>query len=513
MQMVQGPGWTTSDIKTINGEDHLGIRFVGISIADTLQAGITSITSRARYWSFYSWVIHDFIQNGPEQKSMKEFKQYLKKQEWYYILANIGWSVKNNMTTSGLIGSTKGSAEWNSEQTVFLPVFDYVKDSFGGYGTYRNVLKIVGLTREGNIEKGVQIDRLTSLGKELAEAYEKSIDGTVYYQKYRHSNNPVPREVLIDYGQFGGLSSLHTNALDLPLLTDIFMPKNPSGERGKLRRNSLLYYMSIIQQKAAKPFSFQVWQNLMYDGYFTGTIKVSKELQVVAIGWEIYQARQLITYSLDAIWSFLLDKMSRRIYTTPELISHVLEELSALDFNLNQSIKSIVESLDLQQKDRNNYINLMGSDEKNLISHVWSPILVMLEVYCRFKDRQDFTDLHKNLLTMGGRDSISFKTWFVFVEDYYDQTIEEFLSYIMNYFILDQHQKVALNKVITTKNETYHFVENDGKLYFINDDHPAFNAFRVNQGLSILEDLQLIKGIKGSFMITSLGQVKLSGKN
>lgn len=54
-----------------------------------------------------------------------------------------------------------------------------MKDSFGGYGTYRNVMKIEGVTTVGEEAQGVQIDRVTKpTGKQLAEAFEQSIQGT-----------------------------------------------------------------------------------------------------------------------------------------------------------------------------------------------------------------------------------------------------------------------------------------------------------------------------------------------
>ncbi|WP_413302777.1 hypothetical protein AA0X95_24680 [Bacillus sp. 1P10SD] len=510
MQLIQGPGWTTSNVNTIKGEDHLGIRFVGISIADTLQSGITSITPRARYWAFFAWVLHDFLQYSQSEKSLKEFKRFLKTQEWFYILANIGWAVETKTVTNALIGSTKGVAAWESTQSAFEPVLDYVKDSFGGYGTYRNVMKIVGLTRESNADKGVQIDRMTPLGKELAESFEKSIEGTVFYQRYRHSDVPVPRDVLVEYGSVAGLSSMKYGvSKDLPILTNLFMPKESKSDRGRLRKQSLLYYMNIIRQLRGQRMSFKAWQKTMYDGYYHQKIHVPKELHTVAIGWEIYHARQMFTYSLDSIWSYGLDQMSRRIYTTSELITRVLDELKTAGYDLYQNVRQLEDLIPLQADIRQEYVQNMSSDQRNVVTHVWNALLVLLDIRHRLQNRSDFNELHRGLLTLGGRESISFQSWDHIVEQNQDELVRDFVSYILKYYILGQHQKVALNKIITTKNDTYHFVENDGKLYFINDDRPTFNVFRVNQGLTILEDLQLIKGINGSFSVTPYGQVKL----
>lgn len=50
---MEGPYWTYYKARTVAGEDHLGIKYVAINIADILQNGISSITPRARYWSFF----------------------------------------------------------------------------------------------------------------------------------------------------------------------------------------------------------------------------------------------------------------------------------------------------------------------------------------------------------------------------------------------------------------------------------------------------------------------------
>ncbi|WP_318509121.1 hypothetical protein [Bacillus sp. T3] len=511
MQLAQGPVWTTSNVNTIKGEDHLGIRFVGISIADTLQSGITSITPRARYWSFFAWVLYDFLQYSSSEKSLKEFKRFLKTQEWFYILSNIGWAVKSKTVTNALIGSKKGVSAWVSNQSAFEPVLDYVKDSFGGYGTYRNVMKIIGLTRESNADKGVQIDRLTPFGKELAESFENTIKGTAYYQRYRHSDVPIPRDVLVEYGSVAGLSSMKFGvSKDLPILINLFIPKEPKSDRARLRKQSLLYYMNIINQLPGQKMSFKIWQKTMYDGYYHQKLQLPKELQTVAIGWEIYHARQMFTYSLDSMWSYVLDLMSRRIYTTSELITHVLDELTTAGYDLNQNVHQLGDLIPLHPDTRQEYVQNMSFDERGVVTHIWDALLVLLDVRSRLQNRSEFNEMHSSLLKLGGRESISFKSWDLICEQYQDELVSDFVSYILKYYILDQHQKVALNKIITTKNDTYHFVENDGKLYFISDDRPTFNVFRVNQGLTILEDLQLIKGINGSFSVTPYGQVNLN---
>jgi hypothetical protein len=62
---------------------------------------------------------------------LKESKRFLKTQEWFYILPNIGWVIERKTVTNALIGSTKGVAAWESNQSAFEPVLDYVEDLGG----------------------------------------------------------------------------------------------------------------------------------------------------------------------------------------------------------------------------------------------------------------------------------------------------------------------------------------------------------------------------------------------
>lgn len=58
------PAWSTANFRSNTGQDHLGILSVGTTIAENLLPGINTITPRARYRSFYCWVLVDFLEPG-----------------------------------------------------------------------------------------------------------------------------------------------------------------------------------------------------------------------------------------------------------------------------------------------------------------------------------------------------------------------------------------------------------------------------------------------------------------
>ncbi len=506
MYTSTGPRWAKSSYPHIVGEDHLGIKYVSVLIAGRLQAGITTITPRARYWSFFTWVLHDFIQSQ-EERSMDKFLYHLKRQEWYFILANIAEASDRGLTTRQLIGVTKGNEVWDRDDQSIPIRYDYVKSSLGGYSIYRNVIKILGFMREGDIEKGVEVDRITPTGRKLAEAFAEEIKDTEYYRQWRHTNDPIPRAALLEFGKQAGLARLSKNSRDWPLLTETFLPSDSQEEHHKLRCLSLLYYQFIISMRDFAP-GISSWREMMYDVFFPraeSAVTVPDALQIVAVGWEIYHGRQIFTFSLETIWSYLLELLARRSYTATDLIETMIGGLNQRV--LETKLEDLLNSLPLDRNVRENNLFKMRKGGGEPQDYVWQPLVTMLDVYVRFKERTDFLPLHEELIRMGESDHISLKKWADDIEKYKGFSAKDFLRYIIRYYVIEQHQKVALNKILSTRNETYHFAENEGKLFYISPDKPSFNAFRIGQAVSVLEDLNLIKRVGGTYtMVKEVGE-------
>jgi hypothetical protein len=156
---------------------------------------------------------------------------------------------------------------------------------------------------------------------------------------------------------------------------------------------------------------------------------------------------------------------------------------------LRKKVSSLIGNDILSQKDREIIIDhLRNVDELSIVSG----LQIMLDVYNRLIDRDDFDDLLLDFLRLGGQEQISLYSWIETVNNYKDKTVKELLAYIMQHLILNQHLKTALDKLCTTRNQTFHFVQEDGKLHWVSSDRPAFNVMRVIQGTGILSDLELI---------------------
>jgi hypothetical protein len=91
--MVQDPAaqihsavdWLEREDNIIEGLDHLGIEVVSINLYSFLLPGITNVTERARYYSFYPWVLHRFAQNS--SASYLTWCQWLRRLDFAYAFA------------------------------------------------------------------------------------------------------------------------------------------------------------------------------------------------------------------------------------------------------------------------------------------------------------------------------------------------------------------------------------------------------------------------------------------
>lgn len=61
MSEVSDPVWTESHFPRGGARDALRLETTGEAILEELLPGINTVTRRARYYSFWAWVLREFI--------------------------------------------------------------------------------------------------------------------------------------------------------------------------------------------------------------------------------------------------------------------------------------------------------------------------------------------------------------------------------------------------------------------------------------------------------------------
>src|ERR1017187_1871473 len=103
--------WILRDRRVIDGLDHLGIELVSVNLYQAMLPGLTNVTERARYYTFYPWVLHRFAQEEPKERSKRTWRTWFRSLDFAYAAACIAYEQKNQVSLgSSIVGADKASA-------------------------------------------------------------------------------------------------------------------------------------------------------------------------------------------------------------------------------------------------------------------------------------------------------------------------------------------------------------------------------------------------------------------
>lgn len=180
--------WLQRDKHIIEGLDHLGIEVVSARIYGELLPGITNVTDRARYYSFYPWVLHRYAQGHPARADRSAWLTWFRRVEFAYAMCCAAWeaSGKTGAHATAVVGvdaarraikGVKGKVDLREladpDSSSRIPAGAYFKNPEGGLGQYYKVpLDIVGLLHEDAQHRFPDRQLTTYAGRRVAESLD-----------------------------------------------------------------------------------------------------------------------------------------------------------------------------------------------------------------------------------------------------------------------------------------------------------------------------------------------------
>jgi len=234
-------GWT-EQIRSTGGRDPLGLTHVSFRMADQLLYCITSITPRARYYSFLTWA----VQKASECGEALDFDKAVRLLEKAYVLGALLGHENTSCPDGALVGSgTLGN--WlqkpSAHESVNLDALPFNKNlAFGQYVSSLVDLRLI---------QGVESSRVSIDTEDAEEALEQSgaiqVSGLTVTDSGRllaahfASNsvaeelakavfeNPasVPLNLLKEWGKKACLCGLRASVEECGLLTALFFNNPP----------------------------------------------------------------------------------------------------------------------------------------------------------------------------------------------------------------------------------------------------------------------------------------------
>lgn len=259
------PKWTKRVVTDSGGRDPLGLSRVAFNLTDYLMTGIITTTERARYYSFYSWVLWH-IEREEKSASYSDFVDAFRRREAAMGLATL--ASKSNLNPVGVevlrnqLERGKQSGEYDTNFKV-LP-----SNPLGGYGQYYGS-SIYHLKLSYGDENS--IDRVDKIGTDLAIAFHQTIKNTKYIKNRTFLQNSISESELKELQQSFTLDSIKEDFAknEREKLIEIFFGLNENylDEKSRFRRQTMTVLLDLISEYGKNEINLETNSNYILDEY------------------------------------------------------------------------------------------------------------------------------------------------------------------------------------------------------------------------------------------------------
>ena len=476
-----------------SSRDSLGIESVAATIAAELCPVINTVTPRAFYWPFMCWIYYDFHKNaGIKEKNTTTFAGYLRRQDYFFVLANL---LADNPDQYNLVGKEKtGADKASNPDGPYEFNKNYFSMTYGGMNYYNAGCVTMRFLVEMDEETGKRYDfpKLTQFGEEMAIAFENVIKDTAYYKFYRRNNNPVPKEVLLEYAK---IIPINLNGFDE---CKSILKRHLFGRYKKLELCAE-YAKRLYSITNAYDISTRTARRLLFDYYSPrgDANEYPAELQSIICGWETVVGRHYFSTGIEMIWKYMLHTLDHP-RSLNQWFEKITQEISLV--SLDKTVETLLPECYFSHEERETMVAKARSNPV-LPQAVTDGLKLVLSIYNRFKNRDDLGDaavfLDYGRGKVPGTGAKSINEWISFVDRYQKKTVREFLCYIMREYIVEQHKRTCFEKITRSSQsiDGFYFEFVDG-LYMKNEHvyQVDFQGNRFLQLMRIMNDLDMFEG-------------------
>jgi len=537
-------GWVKPP-KQIGGLDHLGVQAPCINLYGKMLPGITNVTDRARYYSFYPWVVWALERRGFTKFNDTFVDRYRKADCLFTLIASRHAYVVGNdrdehaAATIGSANLSKQISKVCEGESVRLSEFahrqkerhQYFKNKLGGLGQY-----YLGVFSDLNIMDGTVgsgIKYTNQIGKVLAQAMDETVEGSLFLDTIEADK--VSPDRLDELACFCPCQ-LTTSQEEHKLLCDLFFVKSLFAEMDMLpRRRTLQVLLYLSDDLAQEGFSIDlhlfrgcVYSNSLPSGR---RLQLPERLQINRQKWSIYQRNELLSIAVQGLFYALLDtyeesgqrfQSARSICQWFTTTSEIKEATKAMGLktpfrNLDKGCRSWLPELShWTHKDHEIHLSTRVEElcrkEKNGANR--SEIIQdCLKILLALKNRIETGKTYEEFMFPPNYFHfypINLKTFVCFSQkDWMNLTAREWIEWLCYEWGLKAHFRIALRKLRNQSQSTFRIRpsdrESDQGLEVIEAPRAVFTSPRFNQALRILKDISALVKRGGRWVTSDLG--------
>lgn len=534
-------GWV-SPPQSIGGLDHLGTQAPCVLIYSQLLPGVTNVTDRARYYSFYPWLLWSYDQRYPKNK--EKFIELFRRADCLFTLiaeqhARVtdhdqerhGTAMVGRIQLVQAINRLEsGTALKLSEFTDANSSRRYFQNPLGGLGQYyagtlSNLLLLSPMVKPW-------INYTKEYGEPLAKHLGSAIEEDRFWSVIEND------EVSLD--DLNTLSALCPCMLtqstdECQSLIDMYFDVTGIYEdEGDQRKKTLGLILNLTQSLSTPDSTFDLDESIFRACIYSKTLPggnawdVPENFKNTLNCWALYERNDLLSISFQTIFALLLRDLQPQEWSK-RITYNSVEEFST-SFVQSESVKTTIQLLNessfgglLTKLTKNGTALSNWSDENHEISIAKR----MLISWNRNESTSDILSAAINILALlASRDEcsqlpygslaishdalsdypINLSSFRAKVEFWKSISMEAFITDIANWCI-NTHFRVALRKLRQTNRSSFHLRPSDNGLEVVGIIPPPANTTpRFRQAVQIMRDIGVLQRIKVN------GQTVLSSK-
>jgi hypothetical protein len=316
-------------VPVAEGKDPLGVSGrVSNRLAGQLLYCITSITPRARYFSFLPWCVADYRLNQKGTKQDAGLEEAIRLRERALTLGSIAHHDGQPCAGGRLVGTEKAQ-EWyktSRQRSPKLTSLSFTKDpalkayyaSLLNLGTFVEQ-EAVELDETGMVLNGFSFDdlELTPLGQELADRYGQAVKKVPSVRKISQRPNECKLNELAAWGARGGLCELTADGPDLEILRELFFCyKGKSDGAHPMRRDTLVLLLEIVDRLSVDGYWIDrtVFNDAVYFGQITSdysgkdadSIRFNRALRDIVDRWRMFHFHYYLSVGLESLFVYVV---------------------------------------------------------------------------------------------------------------------------------------------------------------------------------------------------------------
>jgi hypothetical protein len=300
---------------TRGGQDHLAVQALSEALYRQLVPGITNLTNRARYYSFYPWLLWRYEQH--RAKSSLDLSQTIRRGECLLALVterharNLGdadhaFGVVGSVVISRALRDTDVASQIDLGRLARRHESGadnseiYFLNEYGGLGQYyRGPLQLLGLFQDG-------FHYTLERAEPIARAFDAAVPGQRFFALLEHG---VVTLSDLDEVQAFCMCGLGANSGERDLLKAVFFEQNGPHPVGTWQRDSLGLFLDLVKNIGTVPSHFE---NTFRAALYTGSVDaktswgLSPHLESARHRWAVYERGELLAVAAQALfWAAL----------------------------------------------------------------------------------------------------------------------------------------------------------------------------------------------------------------